>query len=204
MTETTVATQAAPIPDKALDQLFRQARTHNAWLSKPVPPEILREVYELAKWGPTSANSTPARFVFLESEAAKARLVPALAPPNVEKTKAAPVTVIVAWDTEFYEKLPKLFPHADMRSHFVGNQALIEETAFRNSSLQGGYLILAARALGLDCGPMSGFDKANVNAEFFPEGKWKVNFLCNLGYGDPSKLFPRSPRLDFDEACRVL
>jgi 3-hydroxypropanoate dehydrogenase len=204
MTETTVATQAAPIPDKALDQLFRQARTHNAWLSKPVPPEILREVYELAKWGPTSANSTPARFVFLESEAAKARLVPALAPPNVEKTKAAPVTVIVAWDTEFYEKLPKLFPHADMRSHFVGNQALIEETAFRNSSLQGGYLILAARALGLDCGPMSGFDKANVNAEFFPEGKWKANFLCNLGYGDPSKLFPRSPRLDFDEACRVL
>lgn len=154
--------------------------------------------------GPTSANSTPARFVFLESEAAKARLVPALAPLNVEKTKAAPVTVIVAWDTEFYEKLPQLFPHANMRSYFVGNQALIDETAFRNCSLQGGYFILAARAVGLDCGPMSGFDAAKVNAEFFPDGKWKVNFLCNLGYGDPSKLFPRNPRLEFDEACRVL
>ncbi len=166
--------------------------------------ETLREVYDLARMGPTSANSTPARFVFLESEAAKARLLPALAPLNVEKTKAAPVTVIVAWDTEFYEKLPQLFPHADMRSYFVGNPSLIDETAFRNSSLQGGYFILAARAIGLDCGPMSGFDKAKVNAEFFPDGKWKVNFLCNLGYGDPSKLFPRSPRLEFDEACRVL
>ena len=204
MTETTVAAQAAPIAEQALDQLFRQARTHNAWLPKRVPSEVLLEVYELAKWGPTSANSTPARFVFLESEAAKARLIPALAPLNVEKTKAAPVTVIVAWDTEFYEKLPKLFPHADIRSHFAGNQALIEEAAFRNSSLQGGYFILAARALGLDCGPMSGFDEAKVNADFFADGKWKVNFLCNLGYGDRSKLFPRSPRLDFDEACRVL
>jgi 3-hydroxypropanoate dehydrogenase len=204
MTETTVAAQAIPIPDRALDQLFREARTHNAWLPKPVPTALLREVYELAKWGPTSANSTPGRFVFLESEAAKVRLVPALAPLNVEKTKAAPVTVIVAWDTEFHEKLPKLFPHADMRSHFAGNQPVIDETAFRNSSLQGGYFILAARALGLDCGPMSGFDKTKVNAEFFPDGKWTVNFLCNLGYGDRSKLFPRSPRLDFDEACRVL
>ena len=169
-----------------------------------MPAELLREVYELARWGPTSANSTPARFVFLESAAAKARLVPALSPTNVEKTKAAPVTVIVALDTEFHEKLPKLFPHADMRSYFVGNQALTEETAFRNSSLQGGYFILAARALGLDCGPMSGFDKAKVDAEFFPDGKWKSNFLCNLGYGDRSKLFPRSPRLGFEEACRVL
>jgi 3-hydroxypropanoate dehydrogenase len=204
MTETTVAAQAIPVPDRALDQLFREARTHNAWLPKPVPTALLREVYELAKWGPTSANSTPARFVFLESEAAKARLVPALAPLNVEKTKAAPVTVIVAWDTEFHEKLPKLFPHADMRSHFAGNQPVIDETAFRNSSLQGGYFIVAARALGLDCGPMSGFDKAKVNAEFFPDGKRTVNFLCNLGYGDRSKLFPRSPRLDFDEACQVL
>lgn len=165
---------------------------------------LLREVYNLARMGPTSANTTPARFVFLESAAAKARLVPALAPNNVEKTKAAPVTVIVAWDTEFYEKLPKLFPHADMRSYFVGNQALIEETAFRNSSLQGGYFILAARALGLDCGPMSGFDKAKVDAEFFPDGKWKSNFLCNLGYGDRSKLLPRNPRLEFEEACRAL
>jgi len=142
--------------------------------------------------------------VFLETEAAKARLLPALAPLNVEKTKTAPVTVIVVWDTEFYEKLPRLFPHADMRSFFAGKPALIEETAFRNSSLEGGYFILAARAVGLDCGPMSGFDAAKVNAEFFPDGKWKVNFLCNLGYGDRSKLYPRNPRLEFDEACQVL
>jgi len=198
------AVHSSRISGDALDQLFRKARTHSAWLPRRVSKETLREVYDLARMGPTSANSTPARFVFLESEAAKARLVPALAPLNVEKTKAAPVTVIVAWDTEFYEKLPQLFPHANMRSFFAGNQALIDETAFRNSSLQGGYFILAVRAVGLDCGPMSGFDKAKVNAEFFPDGKWKVNFLCNLGYGDPSKLFPRSPRLDFDEACRVL
>jgi 3-hydroxypropanoate dehydrogenase len=192
------------ISSDALDQLFREARTHSAWLPKKVQNETLREAYELARMGPTSANSSPARFVFLQSEAAKARLLPALAPLNVEKTKAAPVTVIVAWDTEFYEKLPQLFPHADMRSYFVGNQLLIDETAFRNSTLQGGYFILAARAVGLDCGPMSGFDPAKVNAEFFPDGKWKANFLCNLGYGDPSKLFPRNPRLEFDEACRVL
>ncbi len=192
------------ISGDALDQLFRKARTHSAWIPRRVSKETLREVYELARTGPTSANSTPARFVFLESEAAKARLVPALAPLNVEKTKTAPVTVIVAWDTEFYEKLPQLFPHANMRSFFAGNQSLIDETAFRNSSLQGGYFILAARAVGLDCGPMSGFDAAKVNAEFFPDGQWKVNFLCNLGYGDPSNLFPRNPRLEFDEACRVL
>ncbi|HMD18029.1 MAG TPA: malonic semialdehyde reductase [Terriglobales bacterium] len=198
------AAHSTKISGDALGQLFRKARTHSAWLPRRVSKETLREVYDLARIGPTSANSTPARFVFLESEAAKARLVPALVPLNVEKTKAAPVTVIVAWDTEFYEKLPQLFPHANMRSHFVGNQVLIDETAFRNSSLQGGYFILAARAVGLDCGPMSGFDKAKVNAEFFPDGRWKVNFLCNLGYGDPSKLFPRSPRLEFDEACRVL
>ena len=205
MTETTIAaTHPTRISNDALDQLLRQARTHSTWLPKRVPVELLREVYDLARMGPTSANSTPARFLFLESEAAKARLLPALAPLNVDKTKAAPVTVIVAWDAEFYEKLPQLFPHADMRSHFVGNQAVIDETAFRNSSLQGGYFILAARALGLDCGPMSGFDKAKVNAEFFPDGKWKANFLCNLGYGDRSKLFPRNPRLEFDEACRVL
>jgi 3-hydroxypropanoate dehydrogenase len=205
MTETTIAaTHPTRISNDALDQLLRQARTHSTWLPKRVPVELLREVYDLARMGPTSANSTPARFLFLESEAAKARLLPALAPLNVEKTKAAPVTVIVAWDTEFYEKLPQLFPHADMRSHFVGNQSVIDETAFRNSSLQGGYFILAARAVGLDCGPMSGFDKAKVNAEFFPDGKWKANFLCNLGYGDRSKLFPRNPRLEFDEACRVL
>ena len=204
MTGASDTAQPTQISDDALNQLFRQARTHNAWLPKRVPLEALRTAYELARWGPTSANSTPARFIFLESAAAKARLLPALASGNVEKTKAAPVTVIVAWDTEFYEKLPRLFPHADMRSVFAGSQSLAEETAFRNSSLQGGYFILAARAVGLDCGPMSGFDKAKVNAEFFPDGKWKANFLCNLGYGDRSKLFPRNPRLEFEEACRVL
>jgi 3-hydroxypropanoate dehydrogenase len=140
-------------------------------VSRPV--ETLREAYELARMGPTSANSSPARFVFLQSEAAKARLLPALASPNVEKTRTAPVTVIVAWDTEFYEGLPQLFPHADMRAYFVGNQPLIDETAFRNGTLQGGYFILAARAVGLDCGPMSGFEPAKVNAEFFPNGQWK-------------------------------
>jgi 3-hydroxypropanoate dehydrogenase len=204
MTQTLDVAHPTKIADHSLDQILRQARTHNVWLPKRVPVEALREAYNLARYGPTSANSSPARFVFLESEAAKARLLPALAPPNVEKTKAAPVTAIIAWDTEFYEKLPKLFPHADMRSYFAGSQKLAEETAFRNSTLQGGYFILAARAVGLDCGPMSGFDAAKVNAEFFPDGKWKANFLCNLGYGDKSKLFPRNPRLDFEEACRVL
>ena len=203
MTETKDFT-AKKISHEALNQLFREARTHNAWLPRRVPTALLREIYDLARWGPTSANSSPARFVFLESEAAKARLLPALAPLNVEKTKAAPVSVIIAWDTEFHENLPKLFPHADMRSYFVGKQSLIDETAFRNSSLQGAYFMLAARALGLDCGPMSGFDPTKVNAEFFPDGKWKINLICNLGYGDPSKLFPRNPRLEFDEACRIL
>jgi 3-hydroxypropanoate dehydrogenase len=154
--------------------------------------------------GPTSANASPARFVFLTTPEAKERLRPVLAPLNVAKTMAAPVTVIVAWDAEFYEKLPQLFPHADMRSHFVGNETLVEETAFRNSSLQGAYFMIAARALGLDCGPMSGLDAEKLNAEFFPEGKWKANFICNLGYGDSSKLFPRNPRLEFDEAARVI
>ena len=205
MTQTQdAAAHSTKVSNDALDQIFRQARTFSAWLPARVSIEKLREIYDLARLGPTSANSTPARFVFLESETAKARLVPALAPTNVEKTKAAPVTVIVAWDAEFHENLPKLFPHADMRSYFVGKHALIEETAFRNSSLQGGYFILAARAMGLDCGPMSGFDQAKVNEEFFPDGKWKANFLINLGYGDRSKLRPRNPRLEFDEASRVL
>jgi 3-hydroxypropanoate dehydrogenase len=164
MTETRDFT-AKKISHEALNQLFREARTHSAWLPKRVPTALLHEIYDLARWGPTSANSSPARFVFLESEAAKARLLPALAPLNVEKTKAAPVSVIIAWDTEFHENLPKLFPHADMRSYFVGKQSLIDETAFRNSSLQGAYFMLAARALGLDCGPMSGFDPTKVNAE---------------------------------------
>jgi 3-hydroxypropanoate dehydrogenase len=193
-----------PISQDALDQLFREARTHSAWLPEPVPVKLLDQAYELARLGPTSANGSPVRFVFLTSPSGKARLQPALAPGNVDKTMAAPVTVIIAWDTEFHEKLPRLFPQADMRSFFVGNQPLIHETAFRNSSLQAAYFILAARALGLDCGPMSGFDAGKLNAEFFPEGKWKVNLLCNLGYGDRSKLYPRNPRLNFEEAAVIL
>jgi len=192
------------ISEEALDQLFREARTHSAWLPEPVPVELLRKAYELASLGPTSANSSPARFVFLTTPGAKERLKPVLGPGNVEKTMAAPVTVIVAWDTEFHEKLPRLFPQFDARVYFAGNQALIDETAFRNSSLQAAYFILAARALGLDCGPMSGFDADKLNAEFFPDGKWKVNLLCNLGYGDQTKLYPRNPRLNSEEASVML
>ena len=192
------------ISAESLDQLFREARTHWVWRPEPVPIELLKEAYSLAALAPTSANSSPARFVFITTPEAKARLLPAMAPGNVEKTKTAPVTVIIAYDIEFHERLPQLFPARDMRSVFAGNAALIQETAFRNGTLQGGYFILAARALGLDCGPMSGFDQQKVNAEFFPDGKWKANFLCNVGYGDSSKLFPRNPRLKFEEACRVL
>jgi 3-hydroxypropanoate dehydrogenase len=192
------------ISAECLNQLLLEARTHWVWRPEPVPIELLKEVYDLARFGPTSANSSPARFVFLTTPQAKERLRPALSPGNVDKTMTAPVTVIVAWDTEFHEKLPQLFPARDMRSIFAGNAALIHETAFRNGTLQGAYLMIAARGLGLDCGPMSGFDQQKVNAEFFPDGKWKANFLCNIGYGDSSKLFPRNPRLSFDEACRVL
>jgi 3-hydroxypropanoate dehydrogenase len=198
------AVSRPPLPDAALDQLFREARTYTAWLPIPVPAELLRKAYDLARLGPTSANSSPGRVVFITTPEAKARLKPALAPLNVDKTMAAPVTVIVAFDTEFYEKLPRLFPHADMRQHFVGNQKLAEEAAFRNGSLEGAYFIMAARALGLDCGPMSGFNADQVNAEFFPDGKWKANFLCNLGYGDKTQLHPRLPRLDFEEAAQLL
>ena len=196
--------EKAQIIEESLDQLFREARTHSAWLPEPVPVELLRKVYELASLGPTSANGSPARFVFLTTPGAKARLKPVLMPGNVEKTMAAPVTAIVAWDTEFHENFPKLFPQFDMRSLFVGNQSLIHETAFRNSSMQAGYFILAARALGLDCGPMSGFDADRLNAEFFPDGKWRANLLCNLGYGDHTKLYPRNPRLNFEEATVIL
>ena len=207
------------LSDEALSQLFREARTHNAWLDEPVTDDTLRQLYDVMKWGPTSANSCPARFVFLRSRKAKERLRPALAPGNVEKTMTAPVTVIVAYDLKFYEKLPKLFPHSPaMRDLFAQNPQLVEVTAKRNSSLQGAYLMLAARALGLDCGPMSGFDNAKVDEEFFgagkecegceqeffPEGHVKSNFLCNLGYGDRSKLYPRGPRLEFTEACALL
>ncbi|MBS3895908.1 malonic semialdehyde reductase [Silanimonas sp.] len=186
-----------------LDQLFRSARTHNAWQAKDVPDALLHQLYDLLKWAPTSANCSPARFVFVKSAEAKAKLKAALAPGNVEKTMAAPVTVIVGQDLAFPDTLPKLFPHADARSWFVGNDALIESTAFRNASLQGAYLILAARALGLDTGAMSGFDAARVDADFFAGTRIRSNFLINLGYGDPAGLFPRSPRLAFDEAARI-
>ncbi len=193
-----------PISQEALDQLFCEARTHSAWLPEPVPVELLRKAYELTRLGPTSANGSPARFVFLTTPGAKALLKPVLAPGNVEKTMAAPVTVIIAWDTEFHENLPRLFPQADIRSYFAGNKPLIEENAFRNSSLQAAYFILAARALGLDCGPMSGFDAEKLNPTFFPDGRWKVNLICNLGYGDSTKLHPRNPRLNFEEASVIL
>jgi 3-hydroxypropanoate dehydrogenase len=207
------------LPDEALDQLFRTARTYNGWLNRPVTDDTLRQVYDVMKWGPTSANGSPARFVFLRSREGKERLRPALAPGNVEKTMTAPVTVIVAYDLMFYEKLRKLFPHnAAMPAMYAANPQLVEVTAKRNSSLQGAYFIIAARALGLDCGPMSGFDNAKVDAEFFtfpPRAdetateipttcRVKSNFLCNLGYGDPSRLHPRDPRLAFEEACLLL
>lgn len=187
-----------------LDLIFRAARTQNSWRPEAVAEELLRRVYDLAKLGPTAANSTPARFVFVVSREAKEKLRPCLAPNNVDKSMAAPVTVLVGYDTEFYEHLPTLFPHADARSWFVGKPDLIQSSAFRNSSLQGAYLMIAARSLGLDCGPMSGFDAGKLEAAFWPEGKIKANFICNLGYGDDAKIFPRGARLSFDEACRVL
>jgi len=193
-----------PLSPEALDRVFRQGYTYHAWLPEPVETKLLHDLYDLMKLGPTSANCSPARVVFLTTPAAKERLAPALSPGNVDQVRQAPVTAIVAWDNEFYEHLPRLFPFADARSWFAGKPELIQETAFRNSSLQGAYLILAARSLGLDAGPMSGFDKPKVDAEFFPDGKWSSNFLCNLGYGDPSSLHPRAPRLEFEEACQVL
>ena len=185
------------------EQLFDHARTHNGFTDRPVPDATLRQLYEMLKWGPTSANSSPARFIFVRSPEAKALLVPAMSPGNQEKTRLAPVTVIVGMDMAFYDKLPQIFPHTDARSWFVGKTAMIEATAFRNSSLQGGYLIMAARALGLDCGPMSGFDAANVDAAFWAGSTVKTNFVCNLGHGDAAKLMPRNPRLSFEEACQL-
>jgi 3-hydroxypropanoate dehydrogenase len=192
------------LDDRALSLLFTEARTHNAWQARAVPQALLAQLYDLAKMGPTSANCSPARFVFVQSAQAKARLQPALLASNVEKTMQAPVTVIVGSDQVFFERLPQLFPHADAKSWFVGNPPLIAATAFRNSTLQAAYLMLAARALGLDCGPMSGFDQALVDAEFFAGTEIKSNFLINLGYGDPAGLFPRSPRLDFADACQII
>lgn len=189
------------LDDKALATLFTEARTHNGWTDKPVSDETLGALYDLTKMGPTSANCSPGRFVFVRSPEAKEKLRPALSSGNLEKTMAAPVTVIAAIDSEFYEKLPILFPHADARSWFTSSPAVAEETAFRNGTLQAGYLILAARALGLDTGAMSGFDKGKVDAAFFAGTTWKSNFLINLGHGDPSKLFGRLPRLGFEDAC---
>ncbi|HEY7392958.1 MAG TPA: malonic semialdehyde reductase [Bryobacteraceae bacterium] len=192
------------VSDEALNRIFRNARTYRVWKPEDVAEALLREIYDLTALGPTSANSLPARFVFITSPEAKERLIPALAPGNVEKTRTAPVTVIVAYDRLFLEPIRQMMKNPSMLSGLDGNPAAIEETAFRNGTLQGGYFIIAARALGLDCGPMSGFDPAKVNQEFFPDGRWKVNFLCNLGYGDGSKMPPRAPRLGFAEACRVL
>jgi 3-hydroxypropanoate dehydrogenase len=194
-----------PIDDLALDVIFRNARTQNGWLPTPVSDDELRAVYQLMRLGPTSGNSCPARLVFVRTPEAKARLLPALSPGNVEKTKAAPVTVIIGYDTSFYELLPKLFPHRpDMADNFRKNPALAQTTAFRNGSLQGAYWMIAARALGLDVGGMSGFDNAKVDAEFFPDGRIKSNFLCNVGHGDPAKVMQRLPRLEFEEACTLL
>ncbi|MCS3848722.1 3-hydroxypropanoate dehydrogenase [Xanthomonas campestris] len=187
----------------ALDQLFRTARTQNAFLDTPVSEAQLRELYDLLKWGPTAANGSPARFVFVTTAEGKEKLKPALSEGNAAKTLAAPVTAIIGFDEDFHEKLPYLFPHADAKSWFDGPRTARTESAFRNSSLQGAYLILAARALGLDAGPMSGFDNAKVDAAFFAGTPIKSNFLVNLGYGDPAGLFPRLPRLSFDEAARI-
>ena len=193
------------LSDSGLDLLFRDARTHNAWQDQEVSDVLLEAIYDLAKLGPTSANCSPMRIVYLRSPEAKARLKSALGAGNLDKTMAAPVTAIIGHDLEFFERLPEIFPHApDARTWFAGKPDHIETTAFRNGSLQGAYFIVAARALGLDCGPMSGFDNAAVDQEFFPEGAIKSNFLCNLGHGDPKGLFPRSPRLEFDDVCKII
>ncbi len=195
---------AENLNDQALDILFREARTQNAWQSGPVTEDDLRAIWELTKMGATSANCSPARIVFVVSQDAKERLKPHLLEGNVAKTMAAPATAIIGYDLEFYEHLPTLFPHTDARSWFVGNDQLIEATAFRNGTLQGAYFMLAARALGFDCGPMSGFDNEKVDQEFFAGTAVKSNFLCSVGVGDPEGLFPRSPRFTFDEVCQMI
>ena len=192
-----------PLPDASLDQLFRDARSHNGWQDRPVTDDQLTALYDLWKLGPTSANCCPARVVFVRTAEGKRKLEPGLSEGNRAKTMKAPVVAIIGMDMAFYEKLPKLFPHADARSWFIGNQAMIDDAAFRNASLQGAYLILAARALGIDTGPMSGIDKAKIDAAFFAGTPVKTNFVCSLGHGDPAHIFPRSPRLPFDEACRL-
>ena len=196
-------TDKAPLDQSGLDLLFNNARTYNNWQDKPVSDDTLHALFDLVRMGPTSANCSPARIVFVKSDAAKEKLKACLAEGNVAKTMAAPVCAIIAHDMEFHEHLPKLFPHTDAKSWFAGKPDFIESTAFRNGTLQGGYLIMAARALGLDCGPMSGFDNEAVDKAFFASTTYKSNFLCNLGYGDDKDMFPRSPRFDFDEACRI-
>jgi 3-hydroxypropanoate dehydrogenase len=191
------------ISNESIRQLFTGARTHHAWQDKPVDDGLLHDIYDLTKWGPTSANSLPMRIVFVKSKSAKEKLMPALSGSNVEQVRAAPVTAIIAYDQKFYDQLPTLFPAFDARSLFASNPALSEQTAFRNGTLQGAYFILAARALGLDAGPMSGFDNAKVDRAFFEGSSWKSNFLCNIGYGDAVKLHPRGPRLSFDQACLI-
>jgi 3-hydroxypropanoate dehydrogenase len=193
------------LDDSALDLIFRKARTQNGWLDTPVTDAELGAIYELMRLGPTSFNCCPARILFLRTPQAKARLLPALSPGNVDKTKAAPVTAIIGYDTRFYELLPRLFPRKpEMAQTFATSASLAETTAFRNGTLQGAYFMIAARAVGLDVGGMSGFDNAKLDAEFFPDGRVKSNFLCNLGHGDPAKVLPRLPRLGFDEACTLL
>ena len=185
------------------EQLFDNARTQNGFSAEPVREATLHQLWDMMKWGPTSANCSPARIIFVTSPAAKEKLLAGVSPGNVDKTRAAPVTAIIGMDLAFYDKLPVLFPHADAKSWFVGKKEFADTTAFRNSSIQGGYFIVAARALGLDCGPMSGFDNAKVDAAFWSGTEVKTNFICNLGHGDPAKLFSRSPRLSFEEACKI-
>ncbi len=193
------------ISDIALNQLFTEARTHNAWLPKKVTDQTLHDIYELAKWGPTSANLSPMRILYLRDGQAREKLYPALAPGNVDKVKASPVTAVIALDEQFYTYALKLFPHAPKISEmFSKDKGLSDTTALRNSSLQGAYFILASRALGLDCGPMSGFDNKKLDEAYFGGTTWKSNFICNLGYGDKTKLFPRLPRLSFEEACKIV
>lgn len=187
-----------------LATLFTEARTHNGWQDKPVSDDLLKQAYDLARMGPTSANCCPLRIVFVRSVEQKERLAPALSSGNLAKTMSAPVTAILAYDPEFYELLPELFPHGDARSWFTSSPELAHETAFRNSSLQAAYLIIALRSLGLDTGPMSGFDAQKVNETFLAESGWKANFLLNIGYGDSSKIYPRAPRLDFDRVCKIV
>ncbi|MEQ8508042.1 MAG: malonic semialdehyde reductase [Rhodospirillaceae bacterium] len=194
----------AQIDQAGLNLLFMEARTQNSWHQKPVPEDLMRRVFDLMKMAPTSANCSPGRFVFVASSEGKDKLKPALSEGNLAKTMSAPLTVIIAYDMEFYEHLPKLFPHTDARAWFTGHDDLIHETAFRNGSLQGAYLMMAARALGLDCGPMSGFDTDKVNSTFFPDGRFKVNFICNVGYGDDKEVYPRGPRFEFDEVCAIV